>query len=653
MHKLQATVTLLLACLGAALLVLIVYLPGLPGMFVFDDIANIVQNPALHIRDLGASSLFQAMLSSPGGGLMRPLSMLSFALDYYLWGLSPAAFKLTNILIHIACGVSLGFVARELLLARAEDARDALPRREIAWLSLGVALLWAVHPLNLTSVLYAVQRDTALAALFSALAMLAYLAGRRRERQGRNGAWLIWFWTPLATVAGILCKENAALVPVFLLLIEWTVLGFRGAGGRTSRPTQAFFGAFLLLPGIGVVALAVLHPATLFASYAGRDYGMVQRLLSESRILLDYLRWAVLPDLRQLGLFHDDIVFSQGLFEPASTLLSCIAIALLLGAAVAIRKRVPLLSLGILWFFAGHLIESTVLPLELAFEHRNYLPLFGLIFGATATLYIFARRRGESRLVVAMLVIGSVAMAAATAVRASDWGDELSFARSEARHHPDSPRALAELEWAYMNYVVTTHERSVVPLAVQAAARSKQADGFSINQDVSLAYMYSQLGDLTQARDSMTAAAEGASSAHISSTLQFSLQTLIDMATPANQSLFPAMDAVFENALDNPRLNTDACYTANVLNSQSLYRNGTQDIPGALASSHRAVQLCPHDAQLHANFARLLLRYRDLKDAKLELDALRALHDVRRDAELRELQAQYDAGSRQRPPGRD
>ena len=649
MQSLHPNLKFMLAVVGASLLVLLIYLPGLPGMFVFDDISNIVQNPALHIRELGPSDLLQAMLSSPGGGLMRPLSMLSFALDYYFWGLSPPAFKLTNIFIHIACGLSLGLVARELLMARAEDARDALPRREIAWLSLGVALLWCVHPLDLTAVLYAVQRDTALATLFSALGVLAYLTGRRHERQGQGGNWLIWFWTPLATLAGMLCKENAALVPVFLLLIEWTVLGFRGHGGRISRSSQAFFGAFLLLPGIGVAALVLLHPATLFASYAGRDYGMAQRLLSEARILLDYLRWAVLPDLGQLGLFHDDIAVSRGLLEPASTLASCLGIALLLGVAVAVRKRLPLLSLGILWFFAGHLVESTVLPLELAFEHRNYLPLFGLIFGIAATLYTLARRRGEGRLVVAMLVIGTVAMAAATAVRASDWGDELSFARSEARHHPQSPRALAELEWAYMNYVVTTHDRSVVPQAVKAAELSKQADGFSINQDVSLAYMFAQLGDLPQAQRHMASAAEGAQTAHISSTLQFSLQTLIGMAIPANQPLFASMDMVFVNALGNPRLNTDACYTANILNSQSLYLNGTQDIPGAIAAIHKAVQLCPHDAQLHANFARLLLRYRDLKDAKLELDALRALHDMRRSAELHELQSQYDAELRQKP----
>lgn len=633
---------LALACCAAALLAMAIYLPGLPGTFVFDDISNIVDNPALQIRDLSGQSLLQAALSSPGGGLMRPISMLSFALDAYFWGLSPLAFKLTNLLIHLACGVALGFLAREILTALTEDPQEALPRREIGWLSLGVTLLWCVHPLNLTAVLYAVQRDTCLAGLCSALAMLAYLVGRRRERGGRSGAWFIWCWTPLATLAGILSKESAALVPVFLLLIEFTVLGFRASGPRMSRHAAAFFGVFLLLPGLGIAAVAVLHPATLFAGYAGRDYTLYERLLSESRVLVDYLRWALLPNLEQLGLYHDDIAASHGLLDPPSTLACCCVIAALLVAALAVRRRLPLLSLGVLWFFAGHLIESTVLPLELAFEHRNYLPLFGLILGVVGTLYLFARRRGEGRLVVVMLAIGTVAMAAATATRASDWDNELSFARTEARHHPASPRALAEVEWAYMNYIVASRDTSLVPMAVQAAAQSKLADPGGINQDVSLAYMFSQLGQQDQARRSMEAAADDARTAHISSTLQFGLQTLIGMAEPGNRSLFPAMDAVFVNALANPRLNTDACYTANMLNSQALYLNGTEDIPGAGAALHRAVQLCPSDAQLRANFARLLLRYQDLKDAKLQLDALRAMHDPRRGAELQELQEMYD-----------
>jgi hypothetical protein len=646
MLNLKSRSLLALACLLSALLVLAIYMLGLPGEFLFDDIGSIVQNPAVHTRDLGASSMMQAMLSSPGGALMRPISMLSFALDYYFFGLSPSAFRLTGIVMHIGCGVVLGWVAREILIAYSHIRHADLPRREIAWLSLGIALLWCVHPLDLTAVLYIVQRETILAALFTALSILAYLRGRRLQREGRNGSWLIWLWTPAAMLAGLLCKENAALAPVFLLMLEFSLLGFRRRDGAVSREVLAFFGVTLLLPGVALSALIALHPSALFASYVGRDFTLWERVLSESRILLDYLRWAALPDLNQLGLFHDDILPSRSLFSPWTTLPSCMAIAGLLLAAVLLRRRLPLLSLGILWFFAGHLIESTVLPLELAFEHRNYLPLFGLIFGVAATLYVLARKRGEARLVAGFLIIGIAAMAAATAVRATEWQTELDFARAESQHHPHSARALAELEWAYLNYIVSTHDASLAPKAVEAAERSKAADGYGINQDVSLAYMYSELDDLALARTYLAASAADARAAHISATLQFSLQTLIQMAVPKNQTLYPDMTGVFQAALTNPRLALYDCYTANMWNSFSLFQDRVVDVPGAIGSIHKAVALCPTDAQLRANYVRMLLRYDDLKDAKGALQALRDLHDLRREAELAELQADYDRQAR-------
>ncbi|HEY1992516.1 MAG TPA: hypothetical protein VGH71_08640, partial [Gammaproteobacteria bacterium] len=287
-----------LACLFCGLLVLAIYAPGLPGDFLFDDFTSIVSNGALRLHDLSTSSLLQAMLSGPPGALQRPLSMLSFALTVYFSGLSPFAFKLTNIFIHLGCGVLLGFLAREILRAYAEITQRKLSPPAIAWLSLSIATLWLVHPLNLTTVLYSVQRENALAAACTAAAALAYMTGRRRQRTGGSGGIYIWLYTPVCMFAGILCKENAALTPIYLLVIEFTVLGF-GAGDRaTRRQLLSFYGVFLLLPALAFCGVVAMKPDYFF-SYAGRSFTLYQRLLSESRILLDYLRWAVVPDPRQ------------------------------------------------------------------------------------------------------------------------------------------------------------------------------------------------------------------------------------------------------------------------------------------------------------------------------------------------------------------
>src|SRR5579859_1772094 len=197
---------------------ILVYLPGLPGSFLFDDLGSIVNNQALHLHALSADSLYAAALSSPAtGGLWRPISMLSLALDGYFFGLTPLPFKLTNILIHAACGAVLWFVVRELLWAYSATARRPLNDATIARISFAATAIWLVHPLNLTSVLYTVQRETSLSACFTAGAVLSYLVGRRRERDGISGFALIWLWTPALTALGLLCKETAALLPIYLL----------------------------------------------------------------------------------------------------------------------------------------------------------------------------------------------------------------------------------------------------------------------------------------------------------------------------------------------------------------------------------------------------------------------------------------------------
>src|SRR5215469_6002281 len=164
-------------CLSA--LAVLVYLPGLPGGFMFDDLGSIVYNQAMRLDSLSFHNLYVAALSSPTGGLMRPLSMLSFALNAYFFGFKTVLpFKLTNIFIHAACGLMLWWVARELLRAYAVATGRVLGERTATWLSSAITAIWLVHPLNLTVVLYTVQRETSLSAFFTAGAMLSYLVGR-------------------------------------------------------------------------------------------------------------------------------------------------------------------------------------------------------------------------------------------------------------------------------------------------------------------------------------------------------------------------------------------------------------------------------------------------------------------------------------------
>jgi hypothetical protein len=208
------TSTLLL--LAALLLTILVYYPGLGGDFIFDDTWNISANRDIHIDELSLSSLNSAATSGQSGPLGRPLSMASFAVNYYFSALTPRAYKATNLAIHLASGCAIYLFVFLLLGAHAHIRENGLSRNGIRLAATLVATLWLLHPLNLTSVLYVVQRMTSLASLFMVLAFIAYVYGRSRQIKGGKGALAILSSVLIFTPIAVLCKETALLVPIYL-----------------------------------------------------------------------------------------------------------------------------------------------------------------------------------------------------------------------------------------------------------------------------------------------------------------------------------------------------------------------------------------------------------------------------------------------------
>jgi len=185
------------------------------------------------------------------------------------------------------------------------------------------------------------------------------------------------------------------------------------------------------------------HPAWLESGYAERDFTLIQRLLTEPRVLCDYLVWILLPLPRWMGVYHDDIVVSTSLLSPLSTLASILFFIALVVVAWRIRKRAPALAFAVGWFLVGHSMESTILPLELAFDHRNYLPMAGLILGIVCLVgpWLYAR---TGRFAVLAFAVVAVTFAGTTATWAYAWGDPLRLALIMAHDHPESARAQYE-----------------------------------------------------------------------------------------------------------------------------------------------------------------------------------------------------------------
>ena len=433
-EKLPA-VALLVALAAAAGL----YAFGLPGGFVLDDFANLS-----NLDHVGRGAVFDAiyLTEGPTGFPGRPISYLSFLLQSGSWPDHPAAFKIVNIALHLLNGALIyAVVASTLALARRPDARI---------IAVAAAAVWLIHPMQISTVLYVVQRMAQLASLVCLLGMLAYLKGRALAGSGQTRQGYLWMSAAIAlgTPLAILAKENGVLLPLFIAVIEWTLLA------AVARPPRwrAWAYVFLALPALLFACYLVLSPGWL-EGYAIRNFDMPERLYTEAIILWDYVGKIALPRPRAFGIYFDDYPVA---LPPASSLATAAALAgwcVALIVALAWRRRLPFLSFAVLWFLSGHLLESTVIPLELYFEHRNYLPLLGpALCAAWAATLIWhsARTAGMRRLYASLGVLAGLAFAGVTLVEARNWADPIQQAAVWARERPTSQRAQYALGIEYL-----------------------------------------------------------------------------------------------------------------------------------------------------------------------------------------------------------
>lgn len=350
--------------LAASLAVFLLYTVSLEGGFVLDDKNNIEKNPSVRITRLNVAGLHHAARQSVLP--TRPIANLSFALNYLLHGYDVRGFRLVNILLHIVTGIILYRFLVALLALPAVRKRYGPP----GLLPLLTALFWLVHPAQTQAVNYIVQRMAILAALFYILALYLYLKGRMAATPGRK---IFYFGTTLlAALCGLGSKETVAMLPLFLLLLEWFFL-------RDPRKTSpGKIGATLLLLFIATGFLVFFYLgnnpfSAIGASYSGREFSLGERLLTQGRVVFFYLSLLFLPLPIRLNLEHD-FLLSTSLLAPSATLPALALIFLFLALALARVKKDPLLSFVILWYFGNLLIESSVLGLEIIFEHRVYLP---------------------------------------------------------------------------------------------------------------------------------------------------------------------------------------------------------------------------------------------------------------------------------------
>jgi hypothetical protein len=436
---------------------------------IFDDYVNL--SP---VGDNGGVDNLQNFLryvfGNNSGPTGRPVSMLSFLIDGQDWPPYVAAFKYTNILIHVLNGVVLCWLTLTLFQILELD------RKRSAILALLVAALWLLHPLNSTTVLYVVQRMTQLVTLFTLAALICYLKGRfLMPHQIKRGLLLLCLALFPFGLLAVLSKENGVLLLLLIVVFELSI--FRRHTRNSCFKFWYWFGVILPLVGLALYLLAML-PAS-FEGYESRQFTMLERLFSEIRILSTYIGGIFFPTITGSGLYHDDFQVSTSLVTPISTLGSLLFLLAILSTAIVNRRTQPLLFFGVAWFFAMHFLESTYLPLDLYFEHRNYLPMMGpLISLSWYGNHVLQRYGSDFLKKLVMMIVGTALlfMSWLSWQQAMLWSDNENLLAHWAQQKPESlraqiayadfiaPRGMPEEAMARLQFVNQAHPKEVTIL---------------------------------------------------------------------------------------------------------------------------------------------------------------------------------------------
>jgi tetratricopeptide (TPR) repeat protein len=414
----------LAALAGIVLLGAIIYAHTLSVPWYMDDLHTIVENRTVHLLEEALDDLFSN----------RGFANLTFALNYRLGGTSVVGYHLVNIAIHLLTSCLVFFVFKRVF-------------RERLLLALGGALIFVAHPLQTQAVTYIVQRMTSLAALFFFLALYLYIRARETSENRSARHWLLYGSALVCGALAVFLKQNTAVLPVAIILFERYFL----SGDRRLSWKQLlwYVAPFALVP-VGLAIKSLLLP--MFAEGGIADVGgmpdlvhlkhssPLNYLVTEFSVIWIYLRLLFFPYGQALDY---DLPIVETIWT-LKNLLAFLGVAALLAAAGLLRKRLPLVSAGIFWFFLGLTVESTIIPLDPVFEHRLYIPMFGF---ALVVMAAVARLPRRGALVAVVLLITSLSIL--TWKRNDLWNDPIAFYEDNLRRAPRSERVHLDLANAY------------------------------------------------------------------------------------------------------------------------------------------------------------------------------------------------------------
>lgn len=484
-----------------ALILYIIYSNTFNTPWILDDPPNITENYPLHIVNLLPETLWQTLYAKPfePGKMERPFAYFSFALNWYFGQDNPFGYHLVNLAIHILTAFLLYKVI--LLLLRSSALKN-YPEQDIFFIALLSSLLWAINPVQTQAVTYIVQRMASMSAMFYIFALYMYIRTRQTEGFAQQTRHLVFCGLFFLLALG--CKENAITLIPSLLLVE--LLFFK----RTDQFSRTIL-VLLIAANILFILAAFYYLYShnylqaLTTPIGTRPFSLLERLLTQPSILLFYLSLLLYPSPTRLSIDHS-FPLSTSLLHPWTTLPTLLCIVALIVFAVLQRRKMPLLSFAILFFFINHLVESTIIPLELIFEHRNYLPSFFLFLPLAAGLHwAIKHSASSSRLVhttlVALLPFLLIAIGLGTYSRNQVWATEESLWADALSKAPNNARPYAKLGEIYGWQKEKTPENLQIAVALLHKALERESPRISFKAAIvgNIGKVYANYGLLDQA----------------------------------------------------------------------------------------------------------------------------------------------------------
>ncbi len=408
-----------------AILILAIYSNTFHSPFHFDDRHNIEERSGIQLKEISWSNIKNTLYNEKGK-LYRPVACFSLAINYYFGQKNVFGYHLVNVCIHFISSFFLFLLIYRLIHLPVFQNKYSADAYFIALLS---AILWATNPLQTQAVTYIVQRMASLAGMFYVISMYFYIKGRISQEKYKK--YLLFTGCSIAGLLSFGSKENAAMLPLSLFLLDLFFL--QGLSRRNiirALVTLSIILVFLSLLAIITGGVSVFTPSYYSEAYDFRNFTLVERLLTQPRVLLFYISLLIYPMPYRLCLAHE-IPISYSLLQPVTTVFSIIAILSIIIIALLMANKYSLISFCIFFFFINHLVESTIFPLEMVFEHRNYIPSM-FFFLPIALLFrngiaYFSYKRSLQAIIVGFVILLLVAQGHGTFIRNVVWKTEESL----------------------------------------------------------------------------------------------------------------------------------------------------------------------------------------------------------------------------------